>query len=348
MNCKSGYILLFLFLIIRMTGISQVDSDDSLSVKSMGETLNYDTNYIASYTEVFTPRLIISNKKNIFTISEKESGKSIEYQPNSPLNLGFGLTYKWFSFNVAFNFPFINKDDDIFGKTRRLDIQTNIFGRSYVIDIFLQYYRGFYIANPNIIDPDWMPGNPYPLRGDVVSLAFGVSGFYVFNHKKFSYRAAFNFNERQKKSKGSFTVGGGVINYRISSDSGLVPTEIFPDSVVAINFDLVKIGSTFAIGGYTYTFIIRNWYFNLGLGLGLGLSTTKTTLTTNVELENKSRISVVTDFRGSVGYNSDRYYVGLSWATGAFAISSSKDILVTYGLSKINFYVGYRFYQLFD
>ena len=263
--------------------------------------------------------------------------------------MGLGLTYKWFSLNVAFNFPFINNDDEIYGETSRFDFQSNVFAKKFSLNFFFQYYEGFYIANPQTFDPGWQNGDPYPVRDDVNSLAFGVSGFYIFNHKKFSYRAAFNFNERQKKSAGSFIVGGGVLNYRLRSDtSGLVPDEIFPDSIQAINFDLVRLGSIFGMGGYTHTFIIHNWYFNIGLNLGPGLSTTRIDLTNDVQLKNRTRVGLASDFRGSVGYNSEVFYVGLSWSTGAFIFNSSKDILITYSRSSVNFYVGYRFYKLFN
>lgn len=128
----------------------------------------------------------------------------------------------------------------------------------------------------------------------------------------------------------------------------MIPSQLYPDSVEVINIDGVKINSLYGLGGYAHTFVIRNWYFNLSLGLGPGLSSTKTKLTNDEFKKVKSRISVITEFRGSVGYNSDVFYVGLSWFTGAFAIDSSNDIFITYSLSKLNFYVGYRFYKWFN
>lgn len=349
MNEKIKHIIFFMFLLLFNVGKSQVNIDYSDTGNEEVIPVEYDTNYIASYTDIFTPRIIIINKRNDFVITEEISGQGIEYSPNSPLNLGLGLTYKWFSFNIAFNFPFINNDDEIYGETKRFDFQSNVFAKKFTLNFFFQLYNGFYIANPLILDPGWQTGDPYPARGDVSSVAFGASGFYIFNNKKFSYRAAFNFNERQKKSAGSFIVGGGILNYRLKSDtSGLVPNEIFPDSVQAINFDLVRLGSIFGKGGYVHTFIVRNWYFNIGLDLGLGLSTTRIELTDQVELKNRTRLGLVTDFRGSVGYNSEVFYAGLSWSTGAFIFNSSKDILITYSRSTVNFYVGYRFYKWFN
>jgi hypothetical protein len=329
-------------------GISQDIINGTIYTNGDADSLDYDTSYIASYRDVFTLRLLTSDKKNSFNVTEEKDGNTIEYEPNSTLNLGFGFTYKWLGLNLAFNFPFINNDDEIYGETSRLDIQTSIFTRKYVVDLFFQYYDGYYVANPTLIDPSWLKGDPYPIRGDITSTSLGGSLNYVFKHNKFSYRAAFNFNERQKKSAGSFTVGGGVFIYGLNADSSLVPNELFPDSVLAIDIRGIRINSLYGLGGYAHTFVIRNWYFTLALGLGPGLSSTKTRLSNDDFKKVRSRFSVITEFRGSVGYNSDVFYAGLSWYTGAFAIDSPNELLITYSLSKINFYVGYRFYKWFN
>jgi hypothetical protein len=121
------------------------------------------------------------------------------------------------------------------------------------------------VANPTLINPVWQPGNSYPIRDDVRSFAMGFTGNYIFNNKKFSYPAAFTFNERQKKSAGSFTVGGGWLLFNLKSDTGLVPGALFPDSNSTFNFDKITLSCIYGMGGYAYTFVIRNWYFNLPL-----------------------------------------------------------------------------------
>lgn len=342
------YILVLIMAFVFCEVSAQKETDKKFSLFGKSDSTYFDTNYIASYYNVFTLRFLMTNKKNNFTILDNVSEKSIEYLPNSTLNLGFGLTYKWLGLDLSFNLPFLNRDDEIYGNTKRFDLQSSIFKRKLVVNFFLQSYKGYYVANPTLIDPGWQPGNPYPTRRDINSFAIGGTYTHIFNHNKFSYRAAFSFNERQKKMAGSFTLSGGILYYKLSSDTGLVPDEIFEDSVSVINFDEIKISSAFVLGGYIHTFIVRNWYFTLSLGIGGGLSSTKTKYVDNQLFSRKSKLSIVTDFRGSVGYNSDTFYVGLSWLSGTFAINPTDNINVNYSLSKINFYVGYRFYKWFN
>jgi hypothetical protein len=289
----------------------------------------------------------LTNKNNKFNISEKKSDRQVKYSPNSKLNMGAGFSYKWMNVNLSFAIPGINNDNDVFGKTRRFDLQTNIYTRKFVVDLVFQWYKGFYVANPTLIEPDWQKGDPYPIRDDIRSFAMGFAGNYIFNNKKFSYPAAFTFNERQKKRAGSFTVGGGWLMFNLKSDTGLVPEALFTDSIAVFNFDKITLNSIYGMGGYAYTFVIRNWYFTLALGLGTGFSTSRSKTTTNIKSKSNPNFNIVSDFRGSLGYNSDRFYVGLSYFTGAFAINSARDILVTYSLTRFNLFVGYRFYKLF-
>lgn len=343
MNRSVSLVIVMLLGLLSCNLVAQHSADLSPSKKND----EIDTTYIKSYAHIFTPRILVNNKSNAFSIDEIDTEKSINYEPNSSVNLGFGVTYKWIGLNLAFNFPFVNNDDETYGKTSRLDLQTNIYSRRYVADLFFQRYQGYYVSNPTLYNPGWQTGDPYPIREDISSTAIGATFNYVFNHRKFSYRALFNFNERQKKSAGSFTVGGGGLTYSLTSDSGLVPESIISQSETATNFNALRIRNFYAMGGYAHTFIIRNWYFALNLGLGLGLSGTRLKLIDGETLNSPTRGSVVSQFRGSLGYNNDIFYAGLSWFSGAFAIDSSSDYLVTYSLSKINFYIGYRWYNLF-
>ena len=321
--------------------------DNDVNNYEKEKALKYDTAYIESYNKIFTPRFLINNKRSEFSISNELTGRKIEYRPNTPINIGVGLTYKWIGINLAFNLPFINNDNNTYGKTKRFDAQANIYARKFNIDFIFQNYRGYYVSNPVIVDPGWQPGDPYPIRSDVNSAAFGFNLNYIFNNRKFSYKAAFNFNERQKKSSGTALAGGGFLTYVINSDTNLIPPAAFPDTVTPVKLDRIRLSTVYTMGGYAYMFIIRNWYFMLSLNLGVGLSSSRGRFQDELVTEN-DKFSFITDYKGSVGYNAEKYYIGLSWFSGAFSIYSTEDIRVRYSLSRISLYLGYRFFPKKD
>ena len=148
---------------------------------------------------------------------------------------------------MAFNLPFINNDNDIYGKTRRFDLSTHIYGRKMIFDLAMQWYKGYYLANPENIVAGWQQGDPYPSREDIKVFTFGASGWYVFNHRKFSYRAAFTFNERQLKSAGSPVLGGGFSWYFVNADSSLV-SDVYVNEFDSISIESARMGNTYVIG----------------------------------------------------------------------------------------------------
>lgn len=315
--------------------------------------LNADSNYIKSYSDVFTPRFVLINKRNEFTITNTQPDSTdnrvneLIFRPNDPLNIGFGFTYKWLGLNMAFNLPFINNDDEIYGKTRRFDLSTHIYGRKLIFDLNYQWYKGYYLANPQGVVPGWQEGDPYPHRSDITVTTFGGAGFYVFNHKRFSYRAAFTFNERQKKSAGSWVIGGGFGWNFTKGDSSLVNSDFIVE-LDSVSIEKARLGTMYTTGGYAHSFVIKNFFLSLTLGLGFGLSNDRLEVGgVSQEVVKKIGFNVVTVFRASFGYNSDDFYIGFTMYNNAYALSPQDNIGLSYSYTSFNIYAGYRFYKLF-
>jgi len=184
---------------------------------------NPDTNYIASYLDHLTSRLYASVKSAEVSFRDHNVGKDLIYHPNEPLILGFGFNYGILGLNIGLNFPIVNNDDDIYGKTDYLDLQTHIYMPVLILDIYLQYYKGYHLTRPGEWMNDWPVYDTFPKRPDISSVSLGLNGQYVFNHKHFSYRASFLQNEWQKKSAGSFLIGGNIFFEDTKGDSSFIP-----------------------------------------------------------------------------------------------------------------------------
>lgn len=134
--------------------------------------------------------------------------------PNNPPNIGLGFSMNNTIVNVSYGQGFNFMRDKEKGKTKALDLQIHNYGKKFTFDVFIQRYRGFYAEDES--------GNVLALYPDLKIRQYGAYGQYIFNNKKFSYRAAFNQNEKQLKSAGSFLIGGGVYFSKIESDSSFV------------------------------------------------------------------------------------------------------------------------------
>lgn len=226
-----------------------------------------DTTYYVYFPESITGRFYFSQKYTSFDIKSDKS-KDLHYLPNTTLNMGIGATWHNFSLNLALGFGFMNKDDEK-GKTRYLDLQSHLYKPKWATDFYGQFYKGYHLSPEGVAAK---PGENYYYRPDVKVTLIGLSQYYIFNSTRFSYRAAFNQNEWQKKSAGTFLVGAEVYYGVLNGDSALVPRSIEDNySEKGIHrVDYVSIGPG---AGYAYTLVIAHHiYFTGSLTANLNLS----------------------------------------------------------------------------
>lgn len=312
---------------------------------SIGTT---DTNYVKSYSDELTLRIYTSRKFTNFTLSDKLVKPDLEYSPNDRLNLGFGATYYGFSINVGINFPFINNDDEVYGETSYIDLQSHILMRKFTFELWLSYYQGYYIGNPQNTIPDWNNTSKYPQRADINSVVGGLSSYYIFNHKKFSYRAAFTQDEWQKKSAGSFLVGGSIYAVNVAADSSFIPYNIYDTSFYSgYHFNHSYFTTISANGGYAHSFIIKKkLFFTISLLAGLGVGNSKITGISNKPEASLSEVTMNSNltFRVALGYNSSKYYIGFSNVNSFFSSPSPiENTSMAFGLGNVRFNIAKRF-----
>ncbi len=142
-----------------------------------------DTNYIKDLSEHFNLFVYGKTKYKKFGIKNKQSHQEINYHPNDKFNIGFGFNYKWLGLGIAFNFPFINNDDDKYGKTKRFDAQMNVFAHKFLLDFYFNFYRGYYLNNPKVINSNFDASGQYPLVPSMITSDFGLSYYYILNQK---------------------------------------------------------------------------------------------------------------------------------------------------------------------
>lgn len=289
-----------------------------------------DSSYIDEHTEDITFRLYGSRKFTKYDIADRKQNKHILYRPNTPFNIGFGANYRFIGINLGFNLPFINRHNDKFGETKYIDLQSHIYLRKLVIDFYGQSYKGYYIANAQgVFGKEYAQQHPYPQRPDIKNLGLGLNAQYIFNDKRFSYRASNLQNEYQKKSAGSFLVGGEFFVGRVKGDSSLIPSNM-TDTLFLRDEHYYKTGisSLAANAGYAYTFVLKQHFF-LSMSLTAGLGGNITTLyLENGVVSRKGGIQFSNTVRASIGYNSNRYFAGIHYV--GMSIRSGMSIPHTY------------------
>lgn len=176
-----------LYTLITMIVLSIFSGEADAQVFNGFEMVKYDTNYVRVYKDELTTRVYLSRKQNGYTLSEGLVSPWLKYRTNDNLLLGIGYTYTFLTINLGVKMPFINKDDDIYGKSKYTDLTLHGIFRSFIVDIYLQWNQGYYISNPDDLIPEWGAQKTYPQRGDMRSNLIGLNVQYLFNSTRYSY-----------------------------------------------------------------------------------------------------------------------------------------------------------------
>ena len=272
-----------------------------------------DTTYIGSFPQDFSIQASVYQKFTALTYEvDKEE---IDYRPNSPVGIGVSVNYKNFSLSAGKTFSFMR--DKKKGKTELLDFQYHYYGKKFIADVFFQNYTGFYVDKE-----DEKGERLIELHPDIKLAQYGVSGQYVFNNKKFSYRAAFHQREKQLKSTGSFHVGGGVYYNYLSGDDSFVVNQQNQFSNYQINIS----------GGYAHTFVIKkNFFISLDVSAGFNLGAEKFG-----DLIKSVDVTPAVFPRVAMGYNARSWSVGVSGIVNQISVSQTKNTDIIFNTGRVN------------
>ena len=303
MNKYPTVTIIFFLLLSNLSSTAQLKFLSFLNEK-------IDTSYISDKTKMLTVRALASSKFNKYRFIDE--GNSLTYRANNSYNIGLGAVYSFLGINVTVKAPFLNDDNDKYGKTKKLDIQAYAFPRKVALDLYLQYYKGFYVLENGITQP-YLPADRNPVRADITTQHIGVNGSYVFNAKKFSFRAAFIQNEYQKKSAGSPLLGGGIHYNRISGDSAIIPADIsYSNFFDNSGFNKAGAFSVGVHGGYAYTLVIAGHIFITGAALaGVGGNYSYLRDDANDVFKRRVGLQANLAYKAAVGYNSETFYAGI-------------------------------------
>lgn len=307
----------------------------------------FDTMYVHDYSHILTGRAYLSTKDNAFALRSPRS-KDLMYKPNNRINWGMGASYRALTLNIGIRMPFVNDNDDVFGNTRYIDAQANILTKRTATNLFLQIFNGYHVRDHTLEEVGWPALAERPYRPDVYQFNIGFSSLRVTNNDRFSYRASFNQDAWQKKSQGSWLLGGYATFFAVRADSSLVPSLIgdrFTPEVSLRRGDLFDAGP---MGGYVHTFVHReHWFLTLSTVAGGGLAMQGLTYPDALREDEATRVNTGAGYRlqlrAGAGYNSIRHYVGISFNQEQVGHLLDHRQRFTWSVTNIRFNVVRRF-----
>ena len=210
----------------------------------------YDTNYVVRPDGRLTLKLRLNQSGDDFHVKGDKGGISskADLNTNFKTTVSIGASYRGISAAFAINPAKL--------KGAYNDYEFNIAYYSSRLSLDASYHRSMTLAGDTRRGQDV----GHLEAGDVKMKMANLAGYYVFNHRRFSYPAAFTQSYIQRRSAGSWLAGisyqGGSIE---TTDDLKARTPNAPD--VYIHIGLLGIG-----GGYAYNWVLgKRWLLHFSM-----------------------------------------------------------------------------------
>ena len=315
-------------------------------VKHFTET---DTTYIEPQRYNFTVMLQETNTVERYTLRNK-SGQEVTFSPRSVFKLGPYFGYRWLFLGYTFDLKHLSSSK------RKTELDMSIYAPQLGFDVF---YRD--LGNKYQLKRVKMGGgvDTSPLHdASFEGLTGKISGFniyYIFNHHKFSYPAAFSQSTIQRRSAGSAMAGFGYMRHSLNIDwnefNELVALRLNePSPMVHVDstllFNRVRYTDISFSGGYGYNWVFaRNCLLAVSVSLAVGYKHSWSEVEErSFSFKNFSFSNFNLDGIGRMGlvYNNMRWYAGASAIFHTYYYRKSQfSTNTTFG--SINIYVGFNF-----
>ncbi len=334
------------------TLVSSVDSTTAVKKKgglfrTLGKGLDYvtdffmgcDTNYITPQLYEFTTKAELSYWHDFYQITSSTTGKRMTIESGNPLILGGYIYWSIFGYGYSVCIEDIGKrHGDRRGTGRRNSFTINT--ARLVAEIYT-FKSGKDAKITHITDVNLNKDDDNTFAG-LSSRCVGVNAEYIFNHKRYSWPAAFGENAVQRKSAGSWKLGFSYSHQQIDLNHEVLPEHLKPEIDPTLLFRNVDY-KDFAVSiGYGYNWAFRrNCLFAFSIQPAIGYRRSNITRENETNsIFNKVSTDLIT--RASLYWNNTKYFTGLQFEFHTYSYRERNFGLTnTYGTLK--FIVGFNF-----
>ena len=294
-----------------------------------------DTNYVYTYPKSF----LISPFFALRSFSIKlipSTGRTVTFIPNMSNAYGVNLAYSNFRIQLATKFPDTQRSIEDKVRSRYTDLNLQMFKRTFILELSYKSISGF-------IDKDYQKATPTApevfANRDLRTRYIKLNYYHLFSPDKFSLRAAYRLMERQKRSAGSWLLGGNITFLSIGAPRPFIEPELRPTFEDYGDTRTMQVFGLGALGGYAHTFVYKDFFFT-GL-LGGGLELKRGNYEINNETKTEGFATFVFDARAVLGYNHKNWFAGINAQieSNQFRMGNTKGFAY---YETVGFFVGRR------
>lgn len=244
----------------------------------------------------------------VLRLRNEDTDAQVNYSHNFGPTIGIGAMIVGVNFLVSYKIPgSYFRDPEKHGEPDIKSFHLNLNAKKIVAGIDYQYLEGFYLSKTREI-----PSHSSSGHGLMPSLSVERANFnatWIFRPDKLSYRSVITHADRQLKSAGSFLFNFDINYLKLSGNGFLVPEFLQDDFQSPAGLKKGNFKGTALMPGYSYTFVHKGYYLNLGFAAGPQLWYSD--YLTPAGEGNEWKLRGKADLRGGLGYDGGKFFSGI-------------------------------------
>ena len=308
-----------------------------------------DTSYVEPQRYNYT--FMVQNITNyeFYRISDN-TGQHITFAPKPNMKMGPYFGWRWLVLGYTVDLFHMGSS------SKKQDFALSLYSNEVGVDLFYRKTGDDF----RIRDLQFNNVENYQKLKDVKFDGFkgsvkGFNVYYIFNHRKFSYPAAYSQSTVQRRSAGSLLAGIGVTKHTLAINwdkmDHLVTTHLGienPSEIVdnSLRFAGIKYTDISFSVGYAYNWVFaRNCLFNASLSTALAYKKSTSDVTNNYEwfrgfsmknfnLDGVGRFAIV--------YNNSKWYAGTQAIFHSYNYKKTQ-FQTSNAFGNVSLYVGFNF-----
>jgi len=218
-----------------------------------------DTTYIEQQKYNFTVMLYNSNTYERYTLKSKD-GQRVTFSPDMSYRVGPYFGWRWICLGYTIDLRHVSLSSD---HSTKKEFDMSFYSNQIGLDLFYRRSGNDYkVKRMTVGDGEEVEAMN---RVGFDGIQVGITGFnlyYIFNHKKFSYPAAYSQSTIQRRSAGSPLVGIGYTHHSLKLDAPKLARLVHEKTLGEVALD-----SSFYFDKNQVLRHFRQWRIRLQLGV---------------------------------------------------------------------------------
>lgn len=310
-----------------------------------------DTAYVMHNRYNMSFMLQNTNTFESYRMRASEEDQNIHFSSTPAVKFGPYIDWRWLSVGYTFEaFSLGNRK-----KTKKTEFAMSLYSAMLGCDlIFRRTGENFMLRNATGFGEgaEKMKDEHF---GGITSKVTGINAYYIFNHRRFSYPAAFSQSNIQRKSCGTWKLGMAFTIHEMDFDYNMLPDEVSKNPETPISSDLqvdyLKYSDFNISAGYAYNWVFKkNWLMCLSLTPAIGYkhvhydSSEWTANEKKPHALHRENFNLDITTRAGLVWHNGHYFWGLSFVMHNYNFHRNR-LSIHHTFGTLSTYLGFHFFK---